>query len=113
MKPKNLIDVPVRLTRRNKYNAKKTQVDGITFDSVKEAEYYRRLKIRREIGEVIMFLRQVPFDLPGNVKYRCDFQEFWSDGTVHHIDVKGRRTKSYIRAKKQVEALYPITIEEV
>ena len=99
--------------RRNKYNAKKTIVDGIRFDSKKEAEYYKKLKNDQSSGSVLMFLRQVPFDLPGNVKYRCDFQVFMDDGVVYHIDVKGRRTDQYIMKKKQVEALYPVTIEEV
>ena len=98
--------------RKNKFNAKKTVVDGITFDSQKEARYYSHLKILQRQGDVIMFLRQVPFELPGNTKYRVDFQVWEKDGTVRHVDVKGRRTKEYIRAKKQVEALYPVTIEE-
>jgi Protein of unknown function (DUF1064) len=51
--------------------------------------------------------------LPGGVTYRVDFQEFHSDGSVHFIDVKGVRTKSFISKKKIVEALYPVEIEEV
>ena len=99
--------------RRHKFNAKKTELDGIKFDSKKEGKYYLELKLRKQVGEIIFFLRQVPFDLPGNVKYRVDFQEFHSDGTVHFIDVKGMRTPEYIAKKKMVEALYPIEIEEV
>lgn len=99
--------------KKNKYGAKKTQVDGITFDSQKEAKYYEDLKLRVVSGEVVFFLRQTAFDLPGNVKYKVDFQEFHSDGTVRFIDVKGMRTSMYILKKKQVENLYPVTIEEV
>jgi len=62
---------------------------------------------------VLFFLRQTPFHLPGGVTYRVDFQEFHSDGSVHFIDVKGVRTKSFIAKKKMVEALYPVEIEEV
>ena len=29
------------------------------------------------------------------------------------IDVKGKTTKEFIRAKKQVEALYPVTIRVI
>ena len=99
--------------RRHKFNAVKTELDGINFDSKKEAKYYIELKLRIKSGEVIFFLRQVPFDLPGKVKYRIDFQEFHSDGTVHFVDVKGKKTDMYIAKKKIVEALYPIEIEEV
>ena len=98
--------------RRSKYNAKKTQVDGITFDSKKEAARYVELKSLREAGAIRMFLRQVPFDLPGNVKYRMDFVIFWGDGNVTFEDVKGRVTPMYTLKKKQVESLYPITITE-
>lgn len=99
--------------RKHKFNAVKTELDGINFDSKKEAKYYVELKLRMKAGEVIFFLRQVPFDLPGKVKYRIDFQEFHSDGTIHFVDVKGKKTEMYIAKKKMVEALYPIEIEEV
>jgi len=95
----------------HKFHAVKTIRDGLKFDSGLEANYYDELKLRVMAGEVIFFLRQTAFDLPGNTKYRCDFQEFWADGTVHFIDCKGYDTKEFIKAKKQVEALYPIQIE--
>ncbi len=97
---------------RHKFNAKRADRDGIKFDSTKEARYYDELQLRVKAGEVLFFLRQVPFELPGGVKYRVDFQEFWADGTVRFIDVKGMRTQEYINKKKQVEALYPVEIEE-
>ena len=100
-------------TRKHKFNAKPTNIDNIRFDSKKEARYYADLKLRVKSGEVVFFLRQVPFDLPGKVKYRTDFQEFHSDGTVHFVEVKGKKTDMYIAKKKMVEALYPIKIEEV
>jgi hypothetical protein len=92
--------------------AKKTQVDGITFDSQKEARRYVELKMMREAGEIVHFHRQPIFDLPGGTTYRPDFQIFWKDGAVTYEDVKGFRTDAYIRAKKQVEALYPVEIIE-
>ena len=98
---------------KHKYNAKKTEVDGIRFDSKKEARYYQDLLLRQRAGEIVFVLRQVPFHLPGGVTYRVDFQEFHSDGTVHFVDVKGMKTQMYIAKKKMVEAVYPVTIEEV
>lgn len=96
----------------HKFRNKITDRDGMKFHSKKEAEYYDGLKLSQDAGAIIFFLRQVPFHLPGNVKYVCDFQVFNRDGTVQFIDVKGHRTKQYIRNKKMVEALYPVTIEE-
>lgn len=78
-----------------------------------EAAYYSRLKLLQQSGEVIFFLRQVPFHLPGNVRYVVDFIEFWSDGTVKFIDVKGMDTPLSIAKRKLVEAHYPIEIDVV
>lgn len=36
----------------SKYKAKKTKVDGITFDSKKEAERYRQLKMLENAGHI-------------------------------------------------------------
>lgn len=99
--------------KKTKYNSKRVNVDGMTFDSKLEAKYYGTLKLLKKSGELIFFLRQVPFDLPGNVKYRVDFVEFWKDGTIKFVDVKGYKTKDFIMKKKMVEDLYPITIEVV
>lgn len=98
---------------RHKYSAVRTERDGIKFDSKKEARYYDQLKTRVASGEVLFFLRQTPFHLPGGVKYVCDFQEFHADGSVHFVDVKGVQTASFKAKKKQVEALYPQVIIEI
>ena len=98
---------------KHKFGAKPTVIDEKRFASQKEARYYQALKQRQATGEILFFLMQVPFCLAGGVKYRLDFLEFHSDGSVHCIDVKGFRTQTYILKKKQVEDLYPVTIEEV
>ena len=97
---------------RHKFGAKRTERDGFKFSSKKEARYFDELKLRQVAGEVLFFLRQVPFHLPGNTRYVVDFVEFWKDGTVKFVDVKGHRLPEFIRNKKQVEALYPVEIEE-
>lgn len=98
---------------RHKFHAKRTVVDDIKFSSKKEAKRYNILKSLQNVGEVIFFLRQVPFHLPGGVKYVCDFLIFWANGTVTIEDVKGFKTEIYKAKKKMVEALYPIEILEV
>lgn len=97
----------------HKFNAVRTECDGIKFDSKKEAAYYVDLKLRVKAGEIVFFLRQVPLHLPGGVTLRLDFLEFHTDGTVHFVDVKGMRTPQYIDKKKIAEATYPVEIEEV
>ncbi len=98
---------------RHKFHAIRTEVDGIKFSSKKEAKHYQELKLAQTSGELIFWLRQVPFHLPGGVKYVCDFLEFWKDGTVRFVDVKGMLTPMYRAKKKLVEATYPIQIIEV
>ncbi len=98
---------------KHKFHAIRTKVDGKNFDSKIESRYYQLLKHRQACGEVLFFLRQVPFQLPGNVKYVSDFEVFLSDGTIEFIDVKGRDTPMSIAKRKMVEDLYPVNIKIV
>lgn len=100
-------------SKRHKYNAKGTVIDGIRFDSKRESEYYRDLKILQQSGEVLCFLRQVPIHLPGNTKYIVDFQVFYTNGIVEFIDVKGVETEMFKLKKRQVEDLYPFEIKVI
>lgn len=104
--------------RRHKFNAKPTTREWpdnskIKFQSTMQARYFDRLVLATKTGSLLFFLMEVPIKLPGGVTYRVDFVEFWRDGAVNFVDVKGRKTPQYIDKKKQVEALYPIEILEV
>jgi hypothetical protein len=98
---------------RHKFRAKPTEYDGIKFASKKESKRYMELELLRKQGKVLFLLRQVGFHLPGGVKYVCDFVVFWEDGSVTIEDVKGMKTPIYIAKKKMVEAIYPISIQEI
>jgi hypothetical protein len=98
---------------KHKFKAKQTLVDDIKFPSKAEARRYAELKAMQKNGIVLFFLRQVPFHLPGGVKYVCDFLVFWSDGSCTVEDVKGMKTPLYKLKKKQVEAIYPIEVTEI
>lgn len=96
----------------NKYHNEPTTVDGIRFDSKKEARYYEQLKIRKAVGEVSYWLMQVPLRLPGGSRYVVDFLVFFTDLTEppQYIDVKGRETQVFRLKKREVEHHYPIRI---
>ena len=98
---------------RHKFNAQPTEVNGRRYDSKKEAKYATELALRQQAGEVLFWLEQVPFHLPGNTKYRVDFMEFHADNTVHFVDVKGMETQVFKLKKRQVEELFPVEIEVV
>lgn len=51
------------VNRRNKYGAQKTLVDGIMFDSKREADRYRQLKLLLERGEISNLEMQVKYEL--------------------------------------------------
>ncbi len=94
--------------RKSKYNAIKTVVDGITFDSKKEARIYGELKLRPDVKFI---LRQVSFPLPGGFKHRVDFMLYYKDGRVTFCEAKGYKHRIGEMKRKQVEELYGITIE--
>lgn len=102
-----------KLKPRHKYHAKITERDGKKFPSKAEARFYDSLKLLQKSGEVLFFLQQVPFQLPGNTKYYADFLIFYSDGNCSIVDVKGRDLPMSILKRKQVEDIYPVKIEIV
>ena len=52
-----------RAAKTNKYNAKKVSVDGIEFDSKKEAKRYQELLLLQKAGEIYMLERQKTYEL--------------------------------------------------
>lgn len=104
---------------KNKFGAKRTVVDGITFASKREAAYYCELKLREKAGEVSDVEMQRPFALVAGVghlvgTYRADFtfQDHVS-GCWRVIDVKGHDTALSRFKRKFVEALHGVKVEVV
>ena len=113
----------------SKYHAKKVTVDGITFDSRKEANRFCELKWLERAGKIKNLQRQVKFELTPAFKdhtgkvfeksssYTADFvyDEVLPMGLRRQIveDVKGYRTKEYILKRKMMMERYGIRIREV
>ena len=99
--------------KKTKYNNKKTWVDGICFDSKKEAECYEGLKLLLKAGEIAGFCRQPQFILvEGNaeeraITYKADFIVFNKNGTYEIIDVKGFESQQWKRTFKQFRLKFP------
>ncbi len=107
--------------KRNKYLNVKTEIDGINFDSRKEANFYLLLKQKKENKEIKSFELQVFFELIPKTKlfrasgYRADFVIINNDGTKIIIDVKSEFTRKnplYIFKKKMMFWIYGIEIKE-
>jgi len=104
----------------SKYKAVKTIVDGIKFDSKKEAARYQELKLLERGGHIKDIELQPRFDFVLNdVKmgfYKADFRyklKFYGDEYREIIeDVKGFKTPMYRLKKKMMKAFHGIDILE-
>ena len=118
----------------SKYGAKKTLVDGMEFDSKKEAKRYTELKCLEEAGTIQNLRMQVKFVLipaqrepdsigkrggkiqgkllEREVSYIADFV-YEENGNVIVEDAKGMRTKEYILKRKMMLYVHGIRIKEI
>ena len=103
--------------KRQKYGNRRVEVDGLKFDSRHEARVYEELMLRVKAGELRCVIRQVPFDLPGGIRYCADFVTIRPDMSIEAvIDAKSeatRKNRVYINKKKQMKACWGIEILEV
>ena len=107
-----------------KYKAVKTEVDGIKFDSKKEAKRYLVLKEMEKNGEISDLKRQVPYELIPKQKthegkavrsceYKADFVYLNKEGRTVVEDVKGFKTPDYKIKWKLMLHRYGIEVKEV
>lgn len=120
----------------SKYHSKKVVVDGIQFDSKKEAARYRELSLLERAGEITDLQRQVKFKLiPTQREFSCevgkngrykkgkiverecsyiaDFVYKNKSGLTVVEDTKGVKTKDYIIKRKLMLYLLGIRVKEV
>ena len=126
--------------RRSKFGNKKIMVDGIQFDSRKEAKFYLFLKEAQKNGEIRDLRLQVPYELipaiyedqvvhlktkdkivskcvQKAVHYVADFVYYDNaTGLEEVVDVKSEITRKhpvYLLKKKMMRAFKGIAINEV
>ena len=117
-----------------KYGNKRTKVDGITFDSMKEAKRYKELSLMEKSGAIQDLQRQVKFVLipaqrePDTIgkkggihkgklierecAYVADFV-YQENGKTVVEDTKGMRTTEYVIKRKMMLHFHGIRIKEV
>lgn len=120
-----------------KYGNKKVTVDGITFDSKREARRYRELMLLQKAGQICDLELQKEYVLvpaqyetyerygkngkrlkdgkrcvENAVKYKADFV-YQQDGVTVVEDTKGMRTKDYIIKRKLMLYVHGIRIKEI
>ena len=109
----------------NKYRNKKTEVNGIVFDSKLEAKRFQELKLLERANEIEQLELQPSFELIPSFKkngktirktiYKGDFS-YIDKKTGKRIieDTKGYKTRDYILKKKMFEYKFPeLTINEI
>lgn len=109
--------------KKAKFKNKKIEIDGMIFDSIKEGNRYKELKLLERVGEIKDLKMQVPFELvpplcepstigkrggikkgktiENSVVYKADFVYY--DNRKQQIiveDSKGCKTKDYIIKRK-------------
>lgn len=107
-----------------KYHSRKTTLDGMEFDSLREANRYAELKLLQRVGEISDLRTQVKYTLiPAQKKpsggteractYTADFA--YRDKTGREIveDAKGVRTQQYTIRRKLMLWVHGIEVIEV
>lgn len=109
--------------RTPKYRNKKTTLDGIEFDSKREAARYSQLRLLERAGQIRDLSLQPKFTLVDSqrradgkaerpVVYIADFMYFEGDACVVE-DAKGMKTPEYIIKRKLMLSRHGITVKEV
>ena len=117
-----------------KYGNKKVIIDGIVFDSKKEAMRWKELCLLEKASMIRNLQRQVKFvlipaqyELKGYTKtgkpiarcferecaYVADFVYQDEKGVFHVEDTKGFRTKDYIIKRKLMSHVHDIRVKEI
>ena len=102
----------------SKYRAIKTEVDGIKFDSKKEANRYDQLRLLEKARQISQLELQPSFRIEINGVKVCDYKgdfRYVEDGKTIVEDVKSEITRKlpvYRLKKKLMYAVYGIEILE-
>ena len=103
--------------KKQKFNAKKIEYDGIIFDSKVECEYYKELMNKVKNGEIKSFSIQPKYILQDKftkygknyreITYSPDFMIVNNDDSITLVDVKGFSTPASELRKKLFDFQYP------
>ena len=123
---KLLKELGIAEEKDSKYHSKKVVVDGITFDSEKEARRYGELMALRLAGEIRDLQLQKSFELipvqrdsagrviERAVRYKADFYYYDVRRRCYVVeDTKGVRTDDYIIKRKLMLWVHKIKIKEI
>lgn len=103
------------MKRGSKYGNRRTEVDGISFASAKEARRWSELRLLERAGQISGLERQVRYRMEVRgvpvTTYVADFRYEREGGYVVE-DAKGFATDVYKLKKKLMRAVFDIEIQE-
>lgn len=117
-----------KAAKRNKFNAVKVELDGMTFDSKKEYKRYIELKAMQQRGEITRLEHHTKFELAPKteiegekrakpaLRYFADFTYYNITGEYIVEDVKSAATRklaSYRNKKHLMKTVLNIDVREV
>jgi len=117
-----------KAAKRNKFNAQKVELDGMTFDSKKEHKRYIELKAMQQRGEISGLEHHTKFELAPKTKLEGEKRvkpalRYFADFTYYNItgeyiveDVKSAATRklaSYRNKKHLMKTVFNIDVREV
>lgn len=108
----------------SKYHSRKITVNGIAFDSHREARRYQELQLQLRAGEITQLQLQKKYTLiPAQKKpsggterpvtYTADFVYIDNSGKEVVEDAKGMKTQQYIIRRKLMLWVHGIEVKEV
>jgi len=96
--------------KSNKYGARKTEYNGVMYDSKRESEYARELDLRVRAHDILSWQRQVKYPMiVKDIKittYVADFVITHNNGHIEIVDIKGVETPVFKLKAKLLKALY-------
>lgn len=113
----HLFEEQEKKAKKSKYGNKKTEVNGIVFDSIREANRYKELLLMQKAGLIGLIERQVSYELneggSHSLRYVCDFvyMDSRTGGKIYE-DVKGMKTKVYLKKKRLMKKVHGIEVKE-
>ena len=101
-----------------KYRNKPVTIDGVRFDSQKEAARFHELKLLERAGEITDLERQVAYDLAVNgvkvARYIADFRFKDKKTGIVVEDVKSEataKTRDFVIKRKLMRAIHGVEVQ--
>lgn len=104
----------------NKYHARRTEIDGVSFDSKAEAARYLELKLLQTAGVIAALEIHPSWQLVVNGvligRYTADFSYYDRQAgrdVVEDVKSAPTRTRDYVLRRKLMQACHGIEVQEV